>query len=239
VKVKKKLRAVLFDLDGTLLNSIPLIKHCFEKVFADFGIPWGNGEVMKTVGLPLRQAAEIYAQGREEQFLKAYTEFYHDHQAEMLELFPGTAETLDALCGAGYRLGLVTSKRREPAVSGMSMTGLDRYISQVVALEDTSRPKPYPDCLLRGLELLEVKPGQAVYVGDSWYDVLTGKNAGVATAGVTWGIASREEMSPYRPDLIADDWKQLLDAMDSMGTVSSRKGCLRVRHAGVNTGLAT
>lgn len=233
--MKKKLRAVLFDLDGTLLNSIPLIRHCFEKVFADFGIPWGDGEVMKTVGLPLRQAAEIYAPGQEEQFLKEYTEFYHDHQAEMLELFPGTSETLDALCSAGYQLGLVTSKRREPAVAGMSMTGLDRYISQVVALEDTSRPKPYPDCLLRGLELLAVKPGQAVYVGDSWYDVLTGKNAGVSTAGVTWGIASREEMSPYQPDLIADDWMQLLDALGSMGTVASRKGW----RSDVNAGLAT
>jgi len=235
VKVKKKLRAVLFDLDGTLLNSIPLIRRSFEKVFADFGIPWGDGEVMKTVGLPLRQAAEVYAPGQEERFLKAYTEFYHDHQAEMLELFPGTMEALDALHGAGYRLGLVTSKRREPAVAGMSMTGLDRYLSHVVTLEDTSRPKPYPDCLLRGLELLAVEPGQAVYVGDSWYDVLTGKNAGVATAGVTWGIASREEMRPYQPDLIADDWRQLLDALGSLKAVPSSK----VWRSGVNAGLAT
>jgi pyrophosphatase PpaX len=233
--MEKKLRAVLFDLDGTLLNSIPLIRRTFEKVFADLGIPWGDSGVMKTVGLPLRQAAEIYAPGQEERFLKAYTEFYHDHQAEMLELFPGTIETLDALCGAGYQLGLVTSKRREPAVAGMSMTGLDRYISHVVALEDTSRPKPYPDCLLRGLELLAVKPGQAVYVGDSWYDILTGKNAGVATAGVTWGIASREEMCPYQPDLIADDWMQLLDALGSIRAVSSTK----MWRSGVNAGLAT
>ena len=231
--MKNKLRAVLFDLDGTLLDSIPLIRRCFEKVFADFGIPWGDGEVMKTVGLPLRQAAEIYAPGREEQFLKAYTEFYRDHQVEMLELFPGTIEALEDLCGTGYRLGLVTSKRREPAIAGMSMTGLDRYISQVVALEDTSRPKPQPDCLLRGLELLAVKPGQAVYVGDSWYDVLTGKNAGVATAGVTWGIASREELSPYGPDLIADDWKQFLDVLGSRG------GVWKVWHSGLNAGLAT
>jgi pyrophosphatase PpaX len=216
-KMEKKLRAVLFDLDGTLLDSIPLIRRTFEKVFADFGIPWGEGEVMKTVGLPLRQAAEIYAPDQEEQFLKAYTEFYHDHQAEMLELFPGTIETLDVLRRAGLRLGLVTSKRREPAVAGMSMTGLDRYISHVVALEDTGRPKPYPDCLLRGLELLAVKPGQSVYVGDSCYDVLTGKNAGVATTGVTWGIASQEEMCSCQPDFIAGNWSQLLDALDKIG----------------------
>jgi pyrophosphatase PpaX len=117
----------------------------------------------------------------------------------------------------------------------MSMTGLDRYISHVVALEDTSRPKPYPDCLLRGLELLAVKPGQAVYVGDSCYDIQTGKNAGVATAGVTWGIASREEMCPYQPDLIADDWRQLLDALGSIRAVLSRKAW----RSGVNAGLAT
>jgi pyrophosphatase PpaX len=117
----------------------------------------------------------------------------------------------------------------------MTMTGLDRFISQVVALEDTSRPKPYPDCLLRGLELLAVKPDQALYAGDSWYDVLTGKSAGVVTAGVTWGIASREEMSPYQPDFIADNWKQFLDALGNMGAASATK----VWRPDVNTGLAT
>ncbi len=214
--METKIRAVLFDLDGTLLNSIPLIRRSFEKVFADFGIPWGNGEVMKTVGLPLRQAAEIYAPGLEERFLKAYAEFYRNHQQEMLKLFPGAMETLEALDSSGYRLGLVTSKRRELTVANMSMTGLDRYLSQVVALEDTSRPKPDPDCLLRCLELLAVDPGQAFYAGDSCYDILAGKGAGVATAGVTWGIASREELRPYSPDFIVDDWKQFLAALDSL-----------------------
>ena len=211
--MKTQIRAMLFDLDGTLLNSIPLIRRSFENVFADFGIPWVEGGVMKTVGLPLRQAAEIHAPGQEERFLKAYTEFYRDHQQEMLDLFPGALETLESLDSSGYRLGLVTSKRREPTLANMSMTGLDRYIGHVVALEDTSRPKPYPDCLLRCLDLLAAEPGQACYAGDSWYDVMAGKSAGVATVGVTWGIASREELWPYRPDFIVDNWGQLLAAV--------------------------
>ncbi len=68
-------QAVLFDLDGTLINTIPLIRLTFEKVFADFGIPWGNGEVLETIGLPLRQIAERYAPGRAEAFLEAYSSF--------------------------------------------------------------------------------------------------------------------------------------------------------------------
>lgn len=230
-----KLKAVLFDLDGTLLDSIPLIRRCFERVFAEFEIPWGDGAVMKTVGLPLGQVAETYAPGQADRFLKSYTEFYRDHQQSMIDLFPGTKETLASLEGAGYRLALVTSKRREPAISNLAITGLDRYLQHVVTVEDTSRPKPYPDCLLRGLELLAAEPEEAIYVGDSWFDVQTGKNAGVATAGVTWGIASREELDPYQPDLIADDWSQLLSALNSLEAAASRTNW----NFGLGTGLAT
>lgn len=230
-----KLKAVLFDLDGTLLNSIPLIRRCFEIVFAEFEIPWGDGAVMKTVGLPLRQVAESYAPGQADLFLKVYTEFYRSHQQEMLKLFPGAKEAVKTLDRAGYRLGLVTSKLREPAVSNLVMTGLDQYLQHVVTVEDTSRPKPYPDCLLRGLRLLAVEPDQAVYVGDSWYDVQTGKNAGVATAGVTWGIASRDELNPYQPDVIADDWSQLLTALSSLEDTSSKVNL----GFGLKPGLAT
>jgi pyrophosphatase PpaX len=144
----------------------------------------------------------------------------------MLELFPGAIETLETLDSSGYRLGLVTSKKREPAVANISMTGLDRYLSCVVATDDTNRPKPCPDCLLRALDLLATEPGQAFYAGDSLYDVLTGKNAGVATAGVTWGIASREELSPYRPDFIVDDWMQLLAALGSLEKKDASPGRL-------------
>lgn len=227
-----KLKAVLFDLDGTLLNSIPLIRRSFEQVFADLGIPWGDGAVMKTVGLPLRQVAESYALGQEDRFLKAYTEFYRDHQRGMLELFPGTKEALEALDRSGYRLALVTSKRREPAVSNIAITGLDQYLEHVVTVDDASRPKPYPDCLLRGLELLATEPDRAIYVGDSWYDVQTGKNAGVATAGVTWGIASREELGPYQPDVIADDWAQLLAALDRLEAAPSKEHWISGRDLG-------
>jgi pyrophosphatase PpaX len=232
--MEKKLRAVVFDLDGTLLNSIPLIRRTFEQVFAEFGIPWGDGAVMKTVGLPLRQAAEIYARGRDEQFLEAYATFYHDHQPEMLDLFPGTLDAVRVLHDSGYRLGLATSKRREPAVDGLILTGLDRYFTHVVAMDDTKRPKPYPDCLLRCLDLLAEDASRAIYVGDSIYDVQTGKNAGTATAGVTWGIASREELGHYRPDVIVDNWMQLLEALDRMNMPSGA-----VWSSDVNPGLAT
>ncbi len=230
-----KLKAVLFDLDGTLLNSIPLIRRCFERVFAEFDIPWSDGAVMKTVGLPLRQVAESYAPGQADLFLKVYTEFYRDHQQEMLKLFPGAKEVVQALDRAGYRLALVTSKRREPAVSNLALTGLDQYLQHVVTVEDTSRPKPYPDCLLKGLRLLAVEADQAVYVGDSWYDVQTGKNAGVATVGVTWGIASREELGPYLPDVIADDWSQLLAALSGLEDAPPKVNL----NFGLNHGLTT
>ncbi|HHW40210.1 MAG TPA: HAD-IA family hydrolase [Syntrophomonadaceae bacterium] len=209
-----QLKAVIFDLDGTIIDSLPLIKLTFEKVFEDFGIPWGNGEVLKTVGLPLRDVAASYAPGRVEEFLAAYVKIQNKYQEKLLKAYPGAAETLETLQKRGYRLALATSKRRPATIAGLALTGLDRYLEAVVTVEDVPRPKPNPDTLFKTLELLKMEPAEAVYVGDSWYDILTGKNAGVPTIGVTWGMATREELAAHTPDFIVDTWEELLSLLD-------------------------
>lgn len=205
-----KIEAVLFDLDGTLINSIPLIRLTFEKVFADFGIPWGNGEVLKTIGLPLREVARQYAPGRVEEFLDKYAEFQQSRHEEYTKLYPGVIEVLKEIKNTGLRTGVVTSKRRAPALAGMALTGIDRYIEVAVTVEDVTRPKPDPEPVCRALDLLHTRPENAVYTGDSWYDIISGKNAGVTTIGVTWGMATREQLESYGPDFIVDSWEEFM-----------------------------
>lgn len=204
-----KIRALIFDLDGTLLDTIPLIRLSFEKVFSELAIPWDCGEVLKTIGLPLQEVARRYAPERVGEFLQIYSEYQQSRYQELTRLFPGTRETLESLVASGYRIGVVTSKRRAPATAGLALTGIDRYIDVSVTVEDVARPKPDPESVIRALELLNTRPEQAIYVGDSWYDIEAGRRAGVKTIGVTWGMATREELFTASPDLIIDSWEEL------------------------------
>jgi pyrophosphatase PpaX len=205
------LKTLLFDLDGTLINSLPLIRRSFEYTFRLMGIPWGDGAVLKTVGLPLADVAEDYAPGRAREFLKHYGDYQLQHQDELLHAYPGTADTLYALQQAGYPLGVVTSKRRPSALTGLRLTGLLPYFASIVTVEDTAgKPKPNPEPVLKALEIFGIGPEEAVFIGDSWYDIMTGKNAGVTTIGVTWGMATREELNQRLPDFLVDDWSELL-----------------------------
>lgn len=88
----------------------------------------------------------------------------------------------------------MTSKRRKATKTSLDITELKKYLEVVISVEDAQKPKPNPDCLLAALKQLDIQPNEAVYIGDSIYDILTGKNAGAATIGVTWGIAAKEDL---------------------------------------------
>jgi pyrophosphatase PpaX len=210
------LKAVLFDLDGTLIDSIPLIRLSFEHTFHQLGLPWGKGEVLNTIGLPLRDVAEDYAPGNAETFLAVYAEFQKKTQDKLLKPFPETKKTLNHLQEKGYHIGLVTSKRRKATKTSLDITELKKYLEVVISVEDAQKPKPNPDCLLAALKQLDIQPNEAVYIGDSIYDILTGKNAGAATIGVTWGIAAKEDLKKQRPDFLVDSWEELRSAIDCL-----------------------
>ncbi|MDD2360350.1 MAG: HAD-IA family hydrolase [Syntrophaceticus schinkii] len=207
------LKAILFDLDGTLIDSIPLIRLSFEHTFKHLGLPWGQGEVLNTIGLPLRDVAKHYAPENYEEFLAVYAEFQVKTQEKLLKPFPEAKRTLNHIQEKGYRTGVVTSKRRKATRESLSLTGLDKYLEVVVAVEDAGRPKPNPDSILKALEQLDIPPAKGVYIGDSIYDIITGKNAGVATIGVTWGIAAKDDLKKQQPDFLVDSWKELRSAI--------------------------
>lgn len=211
------LQTALFDLDGTLIDSIPLIRLSFEYTFDKLGIPWGKGEVLKTIGLPLRDVAAYYAGERAEDFLDIYAKFQQKNQEKLLKPYPGAKDSLIYLKNKGYRTGVFTSKRRNATKVGLSLTGIDSYLDVVVTVEDIERPKPDPDGINMALGLLKTSPAKAVYTGDSIYDIQTGKNAGVPTIAVTWGIATENELKKTQPDFLVKTWAQLLQAIEVLG----------------------
>lgn len=211
IKKPLDIDAVLFDLDGTLADSLPLIKHTYSAVFDEMAIPWGGGEVMKWIGRPLKDIA-VYFAGEDlaENFIDRYQHHYHRDHDLYASLYPGTLDMLKELKESGIKTGLVTSKGRPGTMRTVEFTGIGEYLNVIITACDVERHKPLPDPVCKAMELLGSAPEKTIFVGDSSFDLQSGQAAGVRVLGITWGISSFDELLKYQPDKIMDSWDGLI-----------------------------
>jgi pyrophosphatase PpaX len=205
------MEAVLFDLDGTLVDSLPLIFRTYRQVFADMGIPWNESAVEKMIGLPLKEIGKHFTGRDEPGFEELYQTYYQRDHDIFTRLFPGTLQMLQNLEKHKIKLGIVTSKGRSGTAKTVAFTGLDQFMNIIVTAHDVLKHKPDPEPLLNAVEFLGVKAARTIFVGDSRFDILTGRNAGARTLGVTWGLGSREELECLQPDGMIDRWEELIE----------------------------
>ena len=203
-------RAVLFDLDGTVVDSVELIVASFDyavRRVLDLELP--REALIEHVGKPLREQMLAFDPDRADELVRLYREFNHREHDRMLRLYDGMDRLLRALRHDGFRLGLVTSKSRPTTDMAFSTTGIEPLFDAIVCAEDTVRNKPYPDPLLRAAELLGVDPGAAVYVGDSPYDLQAARAAGMPCVAVGWGVFDRATLEAEHPERFTEDMGQL------------------------------
>ncbi|HET9494703.1 MAG TPA: HAD-IA family hydrolase, partial [Chloroflexia bacterium] len=168
----RTIQAVLFDLDGTLIDSIDHIVDCWQyAVRTVLGYEITREEVLPTIGRHLLTCFEEIAPGRSEELYDVYREYEAAAHDSRIKLVPGTREALIGLKQMQVRVGLVTSKGLEIANRGLGLFNLGGYFDTLVTREDTERHKPYPDPLLVGAQRLGVAPERTIYVGDSSVDV--------------------------------------------------------------------
>jgi pyrophosphatase PpaX len=210
------IRTALFDLDGTLIDSIDLILASYRHTLAAHGFPQvPDSEWMRGVGTPLRVQLAQWAESPED--LLALVETYRDYNLanhdQMILPFPGIAELLQGVRAAGIRTGVVTSKNREGTRRGLGLFGLEEFIEIMVCADDVERPKPHPEPVQKAVQQLGADPATTIYVGDSIHDLHSGRGAGVLTGAVLWGPFRREELEPAEPDFwleTPEDLKRLL-----------------------------
>jgi pyrophosphatase PpaX len=226
-----KIDTLLFDLDGTLVDSIDLIVEGFHRIWEqNFSYRPERAEVVKTIGILIdnamhglidagvRQNRITRIEDRQivvKRLLDEYREYYIACHDEMIRPFPGVNETLTELRTRGYRIGVVTSKRRMGADRSLKVFGIDLLLDCVVAAEDTELHKPNPDPILKGMELLGSKPETTAYIGDSTHDMIAGKRAGVLTVAALWGPFDPEELKATEPNLTASSPIELLNSFES------------------------
>ncbi len=199
----RRYRTLLFDLDGTLIDSVGLIVDSYHHTMAAHGLPRQSDAFWtRSIGIPLREQLAPFASGPAtvDAMVATYRAYNLAHHDSRVRRFPGVTEAVAALHAAGCRLGLVTSKNREGSLRGLGVAGLAEVFELIVSADDVTRPKPHPEPVLRALAGLGASPGESVYVGDSVHDLESGRAAGVATAAVVWGAFPREALAPARPD---------------------------------------
>jgi pyrophosphatase PpaX len=208
----RPLRAVLFDLDGTLIDSIALIVDAMHHAFEGFdGITPDDANWMAGIGTPLSKQLALYARsGDELQTLRdRYRSYQAIHHDTRVREFPGTTEILAMLQARGLAMALVTSKVDALAQRGLELTGLARFIPAVVGADSVTRHKPGPEPVLLALERLGVMADEAAFVGDSPHDIASGNAAGVTTIGALWGPFTREQIAVANPAYFIADIREL------------------------------
>ncbi|MDD2496556.1 MAG: HAD-IA family hydrolase [Desulfitobacteriaceae bacterium] len=205
-----RIDTALFDLDGTVTDSLPLIRRTYFSVFQEMCIPWGDEDVMKLIGLPLKEIGRIMAgAGKEDEFFDTYQRHYRETHDKLMDLFPGARKVLHELRQNRYALGIVTSKSRYGADMTLSLLDLNNFFDVVITADDSEKHKPNPDPVLVALKKLNKTAEKAVYVGDSPFDIMAGNGAGVTTIAVTWGMADKTELLKHNPNKIVDSWIEL------------------------------
>jgi pyrophosphatase PpaX len=207
---------VLFDLDGTLIDSGPIIiasmRHASLTVL---GVEPDEERVRAAIGGP-----GLYSQMRDLDPERAdeLVEVYRAHNEPLhaeLKAFDGVLDLLPGLRAEGRRLGIVTAKRMRTVELALDRFPVLREVPEVIiGMEDTERHKPEPDPILEALRRLGAAPEDAVYVGDSPFDVAAAKAAGSFAVAVTWGgIHTAERLAQEHPDALVSTPQELLDVL--------------------------
>lgn len=205
-----KLKAILFDLDGTLLDSIDVILRANREVCDKMGLRYDETQVRNWIGIPLTVQSGLLAKERSEEFIDAYKSVYRQYHSDSTRLYDGTLEMLDALRSLGVKTALVTSKNIVGTRRVLDSSGLDGRFEAVITADDVESPKPHPEPILKALTALDVAAHESIYVGDSFFDYESAAAANVPMVAVTWGARDRDDLLSVRPEAVFDSWGDFL-----------------------------
>lgn len=204
---------ILFDLDGTLIDTIPLIVETFRYTFAKHQIDGVSEEhILAGIGTPLEAYFRLFPQVDTKELLTTYTRFNALGLEKGTAIFLGIPALLNALRSLGIPVGIVTAKRRASAMNTLGVFGLENGFDAIIAKEDTEKHKPHPEPILLGMKALGLKdPARVLYVGDSIHDIQSAHAAGCAACAVGWSRMPHGDLRAQNPRFWADHAMEILD----------------------------
>jgi pyrophosphatase PpaX len=220
-------RAILFDLDGTLADTVELILRCYRHTMrTHLGEELPDACWLARLGTPLRDQLREFARDDDEaaRMLETYVTFQNALHDESVRPYPNVVEVIEKLGADGTALAVVTSKHRRIAQRTVDRCGLGDRFELLVGADDVTHGKPDPEPVLLALERLgiEGRAGEVLFVGDSPYDMRAGRAAGTYTAAALWGPYGREVLEAEAPDFWLQSFTDLLYLRP--GSETSRPG---------------
>ena len=192
----------LFDLDGTLIDSVELILSSFHHTrLVHFGDRLADDYYLETMGTPLRTAFQRMATSPEsvDAMVRTYVDYNLSVHDDMVRAYPGVEGMVRTLVDRGARLGIVTSKLKKHAERGLRIAGLDGAFEVIIGADDVTHAKPHPEPVLIALSRCGQAATDSLFVGDSPHDIEAGNRAGVSTAAATWGPFVRASLEKVGP----------------------------------------
>jgi len=208
-------RAVLFDLDGTLIDTVELILSSFRYATKRvLGAALPDEALMRNVGVPLARQMREFSPEHADELLRVYREHNAVHHDAMVGEYPGTKEVLEELRSRGLPMGVVTSKGTTMTRRGLDLFGLGRFFEVVVTADDVQTHKPDPHPLRVAADRLGIPLEECVYLGDSPHDMLAAVAGGTVAVAALWGAFSAEDVLAPGPDFALSSIRGLPALLD-------------------------
>jgi HAD superfamily hydrolase (TIGR01509 family) len=204
-----QIRAIVFDVDGTLLDTHEFILQAFEHALASFGRSVGRTRIGETIGLPLRHCYELLAPDLDHDALCGAHRAFQKTHFDLIASYPGLRDLLEGLRAQNIRIGLCSS-RGVTLIPSVKHAGISHLVDAIVDESHVTNHKPHPDSILLTAERIGILAAESVMVGDTRFDIAAGRNAGCAfTVGITHGFGTEESLREAGADVIVHSLAEL------------------------------
>jgi len=207
------IKAIIFDFDGTLANTLPICYFAFQKVFKKFDNKDLSSKEIRAMFGPSETGIikENLLNINKEHAIELYYETYKKHHAELVKPNEGINELIEYLRGKGIKLGIVTGKARRSLDISLKALQMENLFEVIITGDDVIKPKPHPEGVIKAISLLNVESDEAMFIGDSDADIQAGVQANVFTVGVQWLPDYQTSEFSIEPNLFYNSVTDLID----------------------------
>lgn len=202
---------VLFDMDGTLIDTNALIHESFVHTFNHYGLTFTDEEILTFNGPPLYETFMNINPELAGEMVDTYRAHNIANHDKYVKVFPTVVETLERLKESNIKMAVVSAKMRQGVELGLEMTNLRQYFDSIVSVDDVTKPKPHPEPVMKAMEQLGGNKETSLMVGDNSHDIESGNKAGLKTVGVKWSSKGENFLKQYDPTFMIDEMRDILN----------------------------